>query len=298
MSECFGFSQWWNYADMGTHQGCLHQFGWRHPRWSRWGWTFPSACHRSPWSAPTADDRSANLGKYTAARDFCSCTTVISLHRRALFKRKWKVLNLGHVVVVLGEIGELLIDRELHLVVVVAVLCHGCSYYSAWDEKTEKKTSYFFAFPSQTPWTRLPSKSNLKTQSAEIEFIPFFFSGILSSILSMNVLVSRRHLLIISGSLYFFRLYTNSLPAVLSTHLSLSFSACPSVSPPVSLITVQIINRLLCLVPQLLTSQHRSTVSSIWNRMVSLFPIFASGVCIVFLYVQNLASFFQTDFVL
>lgn len=177
----------------------------------------------------------------------------------------------------LGEIGELLIDGELHLVVVVAVLCHGCSYYSAWDEKTEQKTCYFFAFPSQTR-TRTPSQStaeilNLKTQSPEIEFLPFFFSGILSSILSMNVLVRRRHLLIISGSLYFFRLYTHSLPAVLSTHLSLSFSACPSVSPPVSLITVQIINRLLCLVPQLLTSQHRPTVSSIWNRMVPLFPV-------------------------
>lgn len=41
----------------------------------------------------------------------------------------WNVVDLGHVVVVLGEVGELLICLELHLVVVVAVLCHGCSSY-------------------------------------------------------------------------------------------------------------------------------------------------------------------------
>lgn len=93
----------------------------------------------------------------------------------------------------------------------------------------------------------------------------------------------------------FFRLYTNSLPAVLSTHLSLSFSACPSVSPPVSLITVKIINRLLCLVPQLLTSLHWPIVSITWNWMV--FPFLslhlAPDVSIVFLCVWNLPSFLE-----
>lgn len=38
------------------------------------------------------------------------------------------VLYLGHVVVVQREIGELLIHGELHLVVVVAVLRHGCCF--------------------------------------------------------------------------------------------------------------------------------------------------------------------------
>lgn len=73
---------------------------------------------------------------------------------------------------------------------------------------------------------------------------PFVFSGIFSSILSLNLLVSSSNLLIVSISLYFFRLFAVALPAVLSTHLSLSFPACPSVSPPVS---VQSINSLLCL---------------------------------------------------
>lgn len=39
-------------------------------------------------------------------------------------------LYLGHVVVVLGEIGELIVQGELHLVVIVAILCHGCDSYS------------------------------------------------------------------------------------------------------------------------------------------------------------------------
>lgn len=39
-------------------------------------------------------------------------------------------LYLGHVVVVQREIGELLVHTELHFVVVVAVLCHGCDSYS------------------------------------------------------------------------------------------------------------------------------------------------------------------------
>lgn len=37
--------------------------------------------------------------------------------------------HLGHVVVVQGEIGELLVHGELHFVVVVAVLRHGCDSY-------------------------------------------------------------------------------------------------------------------------------------------------------------------------
>lgn len=37
---------------------------------------------------------------------------------------------LGHVVVVQGEVGELLVHAELHFVVVVAVLRHGCDSYS------------------------------------------------------------------------------------------------------------------------------------------------------------------------
>lgn len=46
-------------------------------------------------------------------------------------------MYLGHVVVVLREIGELLIHGELHLVVVVAVL-HGChSYFVYTGEETE-----------------------------------------------------------------------------------------------------------------------------------------------------------------
>lgn len=156
-----------------------------------------------------------------------------------------------------GEIGVLLICRELHLVVVVAVLCHGCSCYPTWDEKTKEKSCYYFAFPSQIDLTRLNSTRvaeilNLKTETACRDRV--------YTILAMNLLVSRRNLLIISDSLYFFRLFTISLPAVLSTHLSLSFPACPSVSPPVSLITVQIINSLLCLVRQQI---HR--IPNTWN---------------------------------
>lgn len=105
-----------------------------------------------------------------------------------------------------------------------------------------------------------------------MEWIPFVLSGIFSSILFMNVLVRRRNLLIISGSFSFFRLLAISLPAVLSTHLSLTFPACPSVSPAVSLVTVQIINSLLCLVRQLPTSPCRSTGNpSIWTLRGSFF---------------------------
>lgn len=39
-------------------------------------------------------------------------------------------LYLGHVVVVQGEIGVLLVQAELHLVVVVAILRHDCGSYS------------------------------------------------------------------------------------------------------------------------------------------------------------------------
>lgn len=41
------------------------------------------------------------------------------------------VLYLGHVVVVLRQIRELVVLGELHLVVVMAVLRHGCNSYSA-----------------------------------------------------------------------------------------------------------------------------------------------------------------------
>ena len=61
----------------------------------------------------------------------------IVIYKIVFFQRQRNVLDLGHVVVVQGEIGVLLIGRELHLVVVVAVLCHGCSCYPTWDEKTE-----------------------------------------------------------------------------------------------------------------------------------------------------------------
>lgn len=36
--------------------------------------------------------------------------------------------DLGHVVVVLGEVRELLFQSELHLVIVVAVLSHDCTF--------------------------------------------------------------------------------------------------------------------------------------------------------------------------
>lgn len=41
---------------------------------------------------------------------------------------------LGHVVVVQGQIWELLVPRELHFVVVMTVLRHGCNSYSTWKE--------------------------------------------------------------------------------------------------------------------------------------------------------------------
>lgn len=132
-----------------------------------------------------------------------------------------------------------------------------------------------------------------------MECIPFVFSGIFSSILSTNLLVSRRNLLIISGSLYFFRLFAISLPAVLSTHLSLSFPACPSVSPPVSLSTVQIINS--CLVRQLLASLHRSTGSPVYE--IKWVSFSASDFRIVFLCVGSSGKtyschLFLTNFIL
>lgn len=46
----------------------------------------------------------------------------------------WQKKHLGHVVVVQGEVGELLLHGELHLVVVVTVLCHGCDSYSVWGK--------------------------------------------------------------------------------------------------------------------------------------------------------------------
>lgn len=38
------------------------------------------------------------------------------------------------MVVVQGEVGELVVHGELHLVVVVTVLCHGCDSYSVWGK--------------------------------------------------------------------------------------------------------------------------------------------------------------------
>lgn len=61
------------------------------------------------------------------------------IDRTGCEEKQRKVLDLGHVVVVLGEVGELLIWRELHLVVIVAVLCHGCSCYPTWDEEANGK---------------------------------------------------------------------------------------------------------------------------------------------------------------
>lgn len=43
---------------------------------------------------------------------------------------KCPCLYLGHVVIVHGQIGVLVVHRELHFVVVVAVLRHGCDSYS------------------------------------------------------------------------------------------------------------------------------------------------------------------------
>lgn len=118
-------------ADRATYRGCQHQSGWRHPGWSHWGWTCSSACYRSPWSTPAADK-----GVFFS-RVIVNCQ-----------KSNGRFLDLGHVVVVLGEIGELLIWRELHLVVVVAVLRHGCSGYPTWGEETNERRCYCFAFPS------------------------------------------------------------------------------------------------------------------------------------------------------
>lgn len=57
----------------------------------------------------------------------------------------FKTLYLGHVVVVQGEVGELLIQGELHLVVVVAVLCHGCDSYSVCEEQERRRGVIFTA---------------------------------------------------------------------------------------------------------------------------------------------------------
>lgn len=55
----------------------------------------------------------------------------------------FKKEHLGHVVVVQGQIGELLVPGELHLVVVVTVLCHGCDSYSVCGKRKRRKAVAF-----------------------------------------------------------------------------------------------------------------------------------------------------------
>merc|ERR1719290_197389 len=49
--------------------------------------------------------------------------------------------NLGHVVVVLSQVWELLVQLELHLVIVVHVLCHGCTPHSVCLKEKRKGNS-------------------------------------------------------------------------------------------------------------------------------------------------------------
>lgn len=115
------------------YQGCQHQSEWYHPGWSHWGWTCSSACRRSPWSAPAAGDMENRL--VTQWHDILC----LLFNWRESSSRLSNVLYLGHVVVVLGEVGELLIHGELHLVGVAAVLCHGCDSYSVCNEKKKRE---------------------------------------------------------------------------------------------------------------------------------------------------------------
>lgn len=59
------------------------------------------------------------------------------------FKIHIKTEHLGHVVVVQGQIGELLVRGELHLVVVVTVLCHGCDSYSVCGKRERREAVAF-----------------------------------------------------------------------------------------------------------------------------------------------------------
>lgn len=115
------------------YQGCQRRSGWRHPGWSHWGWTCPSACRRSPCSAPA---RHVDSSVTTRSNDtFKSLARERWESRVVFFVHIWRTGHLGHVVVVQGEVGELLVHGELHLVVVVTVLCHGCDSYSVWGHK-------------------------------------------------------------------------------------------------------------------------------------------------------------------
>lgn len=53
-----------------------------------------------------------------------------NLQRKKQLTSQLTAHYLGHVVVVQGQIGELVLHGELHFVVVMTVLCHGCDSYA------------------------------------------------------------------------------------------------------------------------------------------------------------------------
>lgn len=130
------------------------------------------------------------------------------------------------MVVVQGEVGELLVHGELHLVVVVTVLCHGCDSYSVWGK--HKESGGVHQNQSQKK-----KKKNHKISFCvhviivgmivilRVRWVPVLLSGIspsFSSALSTSLLVARRHLLMLSACL------SACLSAVLPAGLSVRSS--------------------------------------------------------------------------
>lgn len=206
------------------------------------------------------------------------------------------------MVVVLGQIGELVVHRELHFIVVVTVLCHGCDCFTVW-EKGGRKVGDILVFKTvRVVWCHSSARKCVQGHAELNYFYPYCVK---SEILKMYLIVFVVKICFCQSTTFhiwhfskFFKclVYESSgeqetfshtvwLPFLRLSFLrgsSLIFSPlcqlcciCVTVSPPVfpskrRLLIARLRHLLTCTPPASAGSLQHFTINHFWSRRIPL----------------------------